>query len=88
MVMANSVEVENNFSKYLELSSNEEIVITKDGAPFARLLRLVPEDVDDEAIKDERLNACEKRPVFGCAKGQFKMADDFDAPLEDFKEYM
>jgi len=24
-------------------------------------------------------------PVFGCAKGQFWMADDFDAPLEDFK---
>ena len=29
-----------------------------------------------------------KIPVFGCAKGQFRMADDFDAPLEDFKEYM
>ena len=27
-------------------------------------------------------------PVFGCAKGQFRMADDFDAPLEDFKDYM
>jgi len=29
-----------------------------------------------------------KRPVFGCAKGQFWMSDDFDAPLEDFSEYM
>ena len=29
-----------------------------------------------------------KRGGFGCAKGQFKMADDFDAPLEDFKDYM
>jgi len=27
-------------------------------------------------------------PIFGCAKGQFWMADDFDAPLEDFKDYM
>jgi len=25
-------------------------------------------------------------PVFGCAKGQFWMADDFDAPLEDLFE--
>jgi len=25
---------------------------------------------------------------FGCAKGQFRMADDFDAPLEDLKDYM
>ncbi|GHV88967.1 hypothetical protein AGMMS50267_13270 [Spirochaetia bacterium] len=29
-----------------------------------------------------------KAPVFGCARGQFQMADDFDAPLEDFREYM
>ena len=26
--------------------------------------------------------------AFGCMRGQFQMADDFDAPLEDFKEYM
>ena len=29
-----------------------------------------------------------KVPVFGCAKGQFKMAADFDEPLDDFREYM
>ena len=29
-----------------------------------------------------------KERVFGCAKGQFKMAADFDEPLEDFKDYM
>ncbi|MDR1429145.1 MAG: DUF2281 domain-containing protein [Spirochaetaceae bacterium] len=29
-----------------------------------------------------------KKRVFGCAKGEFWMADDFDAPLEDFKDYM
>jgi hypothetical protein len=25
---------------------------------------------------------------FGCMKGKMWMADDFDAPLEDFEEYM
>jgi len=25
---------------------------------------------------------------FGSAKGKYKMAEDFDAPLEDFAEYM
>jgi len=25
---------------------------------------------------------------FGCLKGTFKMSEDFDEPLEDFKEYM
>ena len=30
----------------------------------------------------------EGRRGFGCLKGQIWMADDFDAPLEDFKDYM
>ena len=29
-----------------------------------------------------------KERKFGCGKGFFKMAPDFDKPLEDFKEYM
>jgi len=29
-----------------------------------------------------------ERGGFGCAKGEFSMADDFDAPLDDFKDYM
>jgi DNA-damage-inducible protein J len=26
--------------------------------------------------------------TFGCMRGQIKMSDDFDAPLEDFKDYI
>jgi hypothetical protein len=29
-----------------------------------------------------------KTPILGCAKGRIWMAEDFDEPLEDFKEYM
>ena len=29
-----------------------------------------------------------KTPKPGCMKGKIWMADDFDAPLEDFKKYM
>jgi len=29
-----------------------------------------------------------KMPKPGCMKGKIWMADDFDMPLEDFKEYM
>ena len=29
-----------------------------------------------------------REEFLGCMRGQFKMADDFDAPLDDFKEYM
>lgn len=29
-----------------------------------------------------------KKRQFGCAKGMFTMSDDFDEPLDDFKDYM
>jgi len=43
------------------------------------------EQLEKKAIinKSER-----KTPKFGSLKGVFKMSDDFDEPLEDFKEYM
>lgn len=27
-------------------------------------------------------------PMFGCAKGKFRMAADFDAPIDHFDDYM
>jgi hypothetical protein len=41
---------------------------------------LTKQYTDEKAVK--------KVPKFGCAKGTFKMADDFDGPLDDFKDYM
>jgi hypothetical protein len=29
-----------------------------------------------------------RKPQFGCAKGSFIMAPDFDEPIDDFKDYM
>ena len=37
--------------------------------------------------KQQQENMSNKR-VFGCSKGKYKLADDFDAPLDDFKDYM
>lgn len=37
--------------------------------------------------KESSKNHSKKRK-FGCEKGFFEMKDDFDAPLDDFKEYM
>lgn len=55
-----------------QASRGEDVVIVKDDRPLARL---VP-------IQEKR----ERR--FGSAKGQIKIAEDFDEPLEDFREYM
>ena len=50
-------------------------VINHNGIPFAPTLPARP------AIMS-------MAETMGCMQGQFKIADDFDAPLDDFKEYM
>ena len=50
-----------------------DIIITQNNIPKAKLV----------SLKKEK-----KQAKFGSAKGMITMSDDFDAPLEDFKEYM
>jgi prevent-host-death family protein len=68
-VIVNSTEVQNNFGKYLELASGQEILITRNGIAVARLIGIrerekslseqlrgiIPPDVDESAIKAERM---------------------------------
>lgn len=46
--------------------------------------------VDDASAspKSHQPHAAARRPMVGSAKGVFQMAPDFDAPLEEFEEYM
>lgn len=55
-----------------QVSRGEDVVIVKDNRPLARL---VP-------IREKR----ERR--FGSAMGQIKIAEDFDEPMEEFRDYM
>lgn len=58
-----------------ELNPGEEIIITRDDRPVARLIAMA------KPRKEPR--------QLGTMKGSvLYMAPDFDAPLEDFKEYM
>jgi prevent-host-death family protein len=50
-----------------------EVVITQDNQP---VVKLVP------------LALSKPQPRFGSAAGLITMSEDFDAPLEDFKDYM
>ena len=54
-----------------EAALGKEIIIQNDGWAF----KIVPVQRPDQ------------RPQFGSAKGLIKMSDDFDEPLEDFKDY-
>ena len=56
-----------------QAAQGEEVILTEGGEPVARIIPIAP--------------AREPRQ-FGSARGMIHMADDFDAPLEDFKDYM
>ena len=53
--------------------SGIEVVITQDNQPVVKLVPLARN---------------KPRPRFGSAAGLIAMSEDFDAPLEDFKDYM
>ena len=69
-MIVNSTKVQNNFGKYLELASRQEIVITKNGTAVARLIGtgvqkkslseqlrgIIPSDVDEKSIKAEKVS--------------------------------
>ena len=59
-----------------------------------RELHTLPETLKVEVLhfvqflKQSKPTATGKRRKAGSAKGNYILAPDFDAPLEDFKEYM
>lgn len=55
-----------------EAMQGREIVITQNNVPMVKLVSM---------------SRPKPRAQFGSAKGLITMSDDFDAPLEDFKEY-
>lgn len=57
-----------------KLEPGEEVVITENNQPVARLARTQP-------IQEWPCKA-------GSARGKIHIAPDFDEPLDDFKEYM
>ncbi|NJK75757.1 MAG: type II toxin-antitoxin system Phd/YefM family antitoxin [Oscillatoriales cyanobacterium RU_3_3] len=72
------VDIEEAKEKLLELIEaamrGEEVAIAKDNQPVVKLVALPKKDKPDRKA--------------GSAKGMVWMSDDFDEPLEEFKEYM
>jgi len=48
----------------------------------------LPFGLTTQEPQPEKKPKMSREEVFGCMRGQFNIPDDFDAPLEDFKEYM
>ena len=56
----------------------KEIVISQSGKPLVKLV----------ALNGQKLSGQKRKRRFGSAKGLIRMSDDFDEPLEDFRDYM
>lgn len=61
-----------------------------------RKIHALPENLKGEIIdfiefltyKYDKNLSTKKSPRYGSLKGTFQMSEDFDAPLEEFKDYM
>ena len=74
MLNVDIVRAENCLSELIAQSiGGKEIVITRSGQPLVKLVALTGQ---------------KRKRRFGSAKGLIKISDDFDEPLEDFREYM
>jgi prevent-host-death family protein len=56
-----------------QAAEDGEVILTRDGQPVAKIIPI---------------SRVRKPRQFGSARGLIRMAEDFDAPLEEFKDYM
>ena len=74
MTQVNVQEARADLSKLIKMVSNgEEVIIAEGNKPLVKLVPII--DVNKER-------------KIGSAKGQIWYADDFNSPIDDFKEYM
>lgn len=74
MLNVDIVKAENCLSELIAQSiSGRDVVISRDGQPVVKLVALTGQ---------------KRKRRFGSARGMIKISDDFDEPLEDFKDYM
>lgn len=55
---------------------------------LANLNLIKIQEVEKTKIKERKFGSMKGLRKAGSAKGKYELAPDFDAPLEDFKDYM
>ena len=74
MLQVNVHQAKTNLSKLIQkVVDGEEVIIAKGNHPIVKMVLI-------ENLKPKR--------QLGTAKGTIKISDEFDEPLENFKEYM
>jgi len=65
----------------------EPVFITKNGYSDLVIMSIDTYERKITAMRNKTVKKS-RESMFGCLRGEYKISDDFDAPLEDFKEYM
>ena len=74
MIQVNIHEAKTHLSRLIaKVVAGEEIIIAKDNIPVVKLVQFT---------------ISKQKRKLGSAKGKIHIAADFDAPLQDFQEYM
>lgn len=74
MTQVNIHEAKTHLSKLIELVlKGEEVIIARGNKPIAKLVLI---------------NTLKPKRKIGSAKDQISISENFDEPIEDFKEYM
>ena len=74
MIQVNIHEAKTHLSKLIKKVMNgEDIIIAKSNIPVVKIIPI-------KGSKPKR--------KLGTAKGTIKLSDDFDAPIDDFKDYV
>lgn len=74
MKTVNIYEAKTHLSRLVdEAQAGEEIVLARNGTPVAKIVPVAKKKPSD---------------AFGMDRGLFTIPDDFDEPLDDFKDYM
>ena len=76
-----------SYTQTIEVPANRRITLdVPPQIPVGQvILTLTPKTVSYQTVATQEPK---KEREFGCLKGQIWMAEDFDAPLDDFKDYM
>lgn len=77
MIQVTMDEAKEKLADLIEAATRgETVLIEQEAGRDAQIVQIVP------------VTLSQPKPRFGSARGLIKTADDFDAPLEDFREYM
>mgnify|MGYP000884405332 CR=1 FL=1 len=84
-MIVNSTEVQNNFGKYLMLSASEDIIITRNGLPIARLSKFKDEKVESSPLT---IAVREEAPSYGRQKATYEEFMKLNKDIEARYEYI